>query len=214
MLFVPKLELSEFATHLCSGILIGECLKFLIEAWRLSWQQFSTNILWYWCHIVPSTVMHNDDRMASDKTARSSPTLAWFPVLLTYSFCQPWMAPPHPVTLGEWYGLCGVHCEVIWEETAFWAPSKNVIPSQLTWWLPHQSRLCWFLYLCNKTAPVWIPLEKHPINCLTHVQRASHCHCCCAIVNLVTDSCYLMRMCQGHVRGHVAALFGVALFHL
>lgn len=112
MPFVPKLELSEFATHLCSGILIGECLKFLIEAWRLSWQQFSTNILWYWCHIVPSTVMHNDDRMASDKTARSSPTLAWFPVCwLIHFVSHGWPLP----TQSHWVSDMGcVGCTVRW----------------------------------------------------------------------------------------------------
>lgn len=114
MLFVPKLELSEFATPLCSGILIGECLKSLIEAWRLSWQQFSTNILWYWCHIVPSTVMHNDDRMASDKTARSSPTLAWFPVCwLIHFVSHGWPLP----TQSHWVSDMGcVGCTVRWYE--------------------------------------------------------------------------------------------------
>ena len=35
----------------------------------------------------------------------------------------------------------------------------------------------------------------------------SVCNGCCAVLNLVTGWCHFMRMCQGNVGGHEAALF-------
>lgn len=97
---------------------------------------FLRTALWYWCRVAPRRVTYNDDRVAySNKTARSS-LVCW----LIHSVIH---GCPHPVTLGEWCGLCGLYCEVIWEETASWAPSKYVILSQLTCQPPRHSRRRW-----------------------------------------------------------------------
>lgn len=108
---------------------IGGCLKFLLEAWSLSLHQFARH--WASGSVVlrpkQPCIMMTEGLLRQNGQVISISCLV--PGLLTYSFCQPWMGSPlHPVTLGEWYGLCGVYCEVIWEETAFGAPAKKRQP--------------------------------------------------------------------------------------
>lgn len=122
-------------------------------------------------------------------------------------------SPPHPLTLGEWYGLLCAGCTVKWyEKRQLSEPHpKNVSPPQLTCWLPRQAR-----YVGASIFAARLPPCGHQWKSSQHAARelASACRRCYAKLNLVTGSCHFMRMCQGDVRGEVAAQFRITLFHL
>lgn len=115
-----------FGCRVCIGS--GECLKLLLEAWSISLPHFPA-IFWatgglILCPKQPwimMTVAH------SDKTARSSSFLlaSWSADLFSLSAMDGLPSPSSHIGWVIWLPLCRPYCEVIWEETAFSAPSEN-----------------------------------------------------------------------------------------
>lgn len=186
---------------------IGGCLKFLLEAWSLSLHQFARH--WASGSVVlrpkQPCIMMTEGLLRQNGQVISISCLV--PGLLTYSFCQPWMGSPlHPVTLGEWYGLCGVYCEVIWEETAFCAPAKKRQPPSAHLLAPMSVSPLSALLFLQQDCP-HVVTTGNSDNELSRTEPDTQTVFVMAEPGDRLITCHFMRMCQENVGGHEAALF-------
>lgn len=161
--------------------------------WLLQFHKFSPWILLHG-HFTLQTAVHNDACLLRQNGQVISLSRL-LPRLLTCSFCQLWLgSPPHPVTLGEWYGLCCVGCTVNWYEKRQLSESspKNVSPSQLTCWLSRHTDCSAAIFVARLPPSGWQGNDSQDL--VFHSASELHIACCCdyAWLNPGTGTCHFL----------------------